>query len=144
MMQSEFTELTKIHVDGAMYTEIENRYIESGLSKQEFCKMYKANKDGMQEAVAYEASIKKAIEMDKKDQEIRNLKKEIENLKKEIESINRIREMDLNQERKCAEYNKNQAVSKAEEKAKAREKEQEQEIMMLKAKLYDMMMNGAA
>lgn len=144
MMQSEFTELTKIHVDGAMYTEIENRYMESGMSKQEFCKAYKSNKDGMQEAVAYEASIKKAIEMDKKDQEIRSLKKEIETLKSEIESINRMWENRVNEERRCGEYNKNKAVGQAEEKAKAKEKEQEQEIMMLKAKLYDMMMNGVA
>lgn len=144
MMQSEFTELTKIHVDGAMYTEIENRYIESGMSKQEFCKAYKSNKDGMQEAVAYEASIKKAIEMDKKDQEIRSLKKEIEKLKSEIESINKMWENRIEEVRKCAFDNKCEAVSKAKEEAKEKEKEQEQEIMKLKAKLYDMMMKGVA
>lgn len=144
MMQSEFTELTKIHVDGAMYTEIENKYIEMGVTKQEFCKMYKADKDGLQEWIAREASVKMAIAMDNKDQEIRSLKKEIEKLKSEIESINKMWENRIEEVRRCAFDNKCEAVSKAKEEAKEKEKEQEQEIMKLKAKLYDMMMNGAA
>ena len=146
MMQSEFTELTKIHVDGAMYTEIENRYMESGMSKQEFCKAYKANKDGMQEAVAYEASIKKAIEMDKKDQEIREWERKFDR-EQELARNNHKALFDAKTELEGRLDEVQRALDLVNMQNAEMEKElnaKDQEIMMLKAKLYDMMMKGVA
>lgn len=146
MMQSEFTELTKIYVTSSHYAEIEKRYMEMNISKQEFCKLYKANKDGIQEATAREASInewkekanaeKESKEWERKfdrEQEIlRNRNKDLFNANEE--KAERIRQWQMS-------YNKEaERANKAEEKVEALE----HEIMMLKAKLYDMMMNGAA
>lgn len=146
MMQSEFTELTKIYVTASHYAEIEKRYMEMNISKQEFCKLYKANKDGIQEATARQASLnewkekadaeKESKEWERKfdrEQEIlRNRNKDL--FKANEEKAERIREWQMAYNREAEKANK------AEEKVEALE----QEIMMLKAKLYDMMMNGAA
>ena len=146
MMQSEFTELTKIYVTAGQYAEIEKRYMEMNISKQEFCKLYKANKDGIQEACAREASTnewkekmdaqKEAKEWERKfdrEQEIlRNRNKDLFDANEA--KAERIREWQM-------AYNKEaERANKAEEKVEALE----QEIMMLKAKLYDMMMKGVA
>ena len=145
MMQSEFTELTKIYVTSSHYAEIEKRYMEMNISKQEFCKLYKANKDGIQEATARQASLnewkekadaeKESKEWERKfdrEQEIlRNRNKDLFNANEE--KAERIRQWQM-------AYNKEaERANKAEEKVEALE----HEVMMLKAKLYDMM-NGAA
>lgn len=146
MMQSEFTELTKIYVTAGHYAEIEKRYMEMNISKQEFCKLYKANKDGIQETTARQASLnewkekadaeKESKEWERKfdrEQEIlRNKNKDLFNANEE--KAERIRQWQMAYNREAERANK------AEEKVEALE----QEIMMLKAKLYDMMMNGAA
>ena len=146
MMQSEFTELTKIYVTASHYAEIEKRYMEMNISKQEFCKLYKANKDGIQEATARQASLnewkekadaeKESKEWERKfdrEQEIlRNRNKDLFNANEE--KAERIRQWQMS-------YNKEaERANKAEEKVEALE----HEVMILKAKLYDMMMNGAA
>ena len=146
MMQSEFTELTKIYVTAGHYAEIEKRYMEMNISKQEFCKLYKANKDGIQEATAKQASLnewkekadaeKESKEWERKfdrEQEIlRNRNKDLFNANEE--KAERIRQWQM-------AYNKEaERANKAEEKVETLE----QEIMMLKAKLYDMMMKGVA
>ncbi len=146
MMQSEFTELTKIYVTAGHYAEIERRYMEMNISKQEFCKLYKANKDGIQEATAKEASLnewKEKADAEKESKEWeRKFDKEQETLRnrnKDLFEANeakaeRIREWQMAYNREAERANK------AEEKVEALE----QEIMMLKAKLYDMMMKGVA
>ena len=146
MMQSEFTELTKIYVTSSHYAEIEKRYMEMNISKQEFCKLYKANKDGIQEATARQASLnewkekadaeKESKEWERKfdrEQEIlRNRNKDLFNANEE--KTERIRQWQMS-------YNKEaERANKAEEKVEALE----HEVMILKAKLYDMMVNGAA
>ena len=145
MMQSEFTELTKIYVTAGHYAEIEKRYMEMNISKQEFCKLYKANKDGIQEATARQASLNEWKEkadaekeskewerkFDKEQEILRNRNKDLFNANEE--KAERIRQWQMS-------YNKEaERANKAEEKVEALE----HEIMMLKAKLYDMM-NGAA
>ena len=146
MMQSEFTELTKIYVTAGHYAEIERRYMEMNISKQEFCKLYKANKDGIQEATAKEASLnewKEKADAEKESKEWeRKFDKEQETLRnrnKDLFEANeakaeRIREWQMAYNREAERANK------AEEKVEALE----QEITMLKAKLYDMMMKGVA
>ena len=146
MMQSEFTELTKIYVTASQYAEIEKRYMEMNISKQECCKLYKANKDGIQEATAKQASLNEWKEMadaekeskewerkfDREQETLRNRNKDLFNANEE--KAERIRQWQMS-------YNKEaERANKAEEKVEALE----HEVMMLKAKLYDMMMNGAA
>jgi len=146
MMQSEFTELTKIYVTSSQYAEIEKRYMEMNISKQEFCKLYKANKDGIQEGCAREASMnewkkemnaeKEAKEwqrkFDREQETLRNRNKDLSNANEE--KAERIRQWQMS-------YNKEaERANKAEEKVEALE----HEVMTLKAKLYDMMVNGAA
>lgn len=146
MMQSEFTELTKIHVTASHYAEIEKRYMESGMNKQDFCKMYKANKDGIQEATSLEASINdwKEVEdakreskewerkFDREQEILRNRNKALFDEKTELEG--RLDEV----QRALDLVNMQNAEMEKELNAKY------QEIMMLKAKLYDMMMKGVA
>lgn len=146
MMQSEFTELTKIHVTSAHYDEIEKRYMESGMDKYEFCKAYKANKDGMAEAAARDAGIKQALEINKKDWEVRNCKIKTERLERENEEMKtRLENAKLNyikdtETLKTAYQRQADRTEKAEKKVE----ELEAEILKLKAKLYDMMTNNGA
>lgn len=153
MMQSEFTELTKIHVDPWMYEEIEKRYMASELTKQEFCKMYKANKDGIQESVARETGLNIHKEISVKEAHWKqmhnnqaiakhNAEQRVAELEETVDKANRMVEQwseDV-RSKQVAIDGLNKRVDEMEETLKAKD----QEIMMLKAKLYDMMMKGVA
>jgi len=147
MMQSEFTELTKIHVDSAMYEAIEKRYMEGNWqNKQEFCKAYKADKDGIAEAVAREASMNRWKERDEAQKEAKEWERKFDRAseiagQKHKALFNEKTELEgrLDEALRALELvNRQNAELEAQMNAK------DNEIMMLKAKLYDMMMKGVA
>ena len=70
MMYKEFTERTGFYPDTNMYAAIEDAYNEFKGDKNEFCKAYKANQDGLAEKIARDASNRARLAMDKKDEEI--------------------------------------------------------------------------
>ncbi len=57
MMISEFTERTGFYPDGALYEVIEAHYIDFDGDKDDFCKAYKENTDGLAEMIQNEANI---------------------------------------------------------------------------------------
>jgi len=57
MMIQEFTERTGFYPDDALYEIIEEHYIAFGGSKDDFCKAYKENVDGLAEQIQYEANM---------------------------------------------------------------------------------------
>lgn len=92
MLIEEFEKRTGIFPTMDLYRAIEARYNATDMDKDEFCKLYKKNADGMAEAIAYDASmeaIKKEremhVEIEKKDEQIDALKKQIEDLKQQLD-----------------------------------------------------------
>lgn len=56
MMIDEFERLTGFYPSAEMYEAIEQEYTESRADKYEFCKLYKANEDGVAEKIARKAT----------------------------------------------------------------------------------------
>lgn len=150
MMQREFTELTKIHVTANHYAEIEKRYMESGLNKQEFCKAYKMNKDGIQEATAQEVSINEWKVVEDAKKEVREWERKFDREQEILRNRNKaLFDEKTGLEGRLDEVQRaldlvNEQNAKMEKELNEQLKAKDQEIMMLKAKLYDMMMKGVA
>ena len=85
MMMKEFTERTGIYPTENLYKTIEQFYYDYDGNKDEFCKAYKANKNGLAEKIAAAAE----TESYRKEEEARaaekKLAKQIEDLKKQLE-----------------------------------------------------------
>ena len=89
MMLHEFEARTGFYPTESFYQYIEKRYMESGMDKDEFCKAYKENVNGMAEAIAREVALKEArneAEHKKKIQELQNQLADLRNrLDRELE-----------------------------------------------------------
>lgn len=87
MLLEEFEQRTGFFPPIGLYEEIEKRYSAESIDKDEFCKRYKENTDGLAESIQNEVTLKEV----KKDQEIRKAQKQkdeqIEQLKKRIEDL---------------------------------------------------------
>lgn len=59
MLLQEFNELTGFYPSGDLYEEIEAAYTDFKGDKVAFCEAYKANQDGMADAIAFRASMKR-------------------------------------------------------------------------------------
>jgi hypothetical protein len=89
MMLEEFEARTGFYPSHDLYARIEAAYTESTLDKDAFCKAYKANKDGMAEAIAREASMA-AFSTERKNKAetahaIAELQKQVERLTRELD-----------------------------------------------------------
>ena len=92
MMIQEFEDLTGFYPTLEHYAAIEAAYSEFHGSKQEFCKAFKANKDGMAEAIARKVNLSRlpaeqaiAEAEAKAAQEVSSLKAEMERLRAALE-----------------------------------------------------------
>lgn len=92
MLIEEFEKRTGIFPTADLYRAIEARYNATDMDKDDFCKLYKKNVDGMAEAIARDTSmeaLKKEreaqAEIQKRDEQIDGLKKQIEDLKKQLD-----------------------------------------------------------
>ena len=87
MLLEEFEQRTGFFPPIGLYEEIEKRYSAESIDKDEFCKRYKENTDGLAESIQREVTLKEI----KKDQEIRKAQKQkdeqIEQMKKQIEDL---------------------------------------------------------
>ena len=90
MMIQEFESRTGFYPSQDLYNFIEVAYMEMNLDKDDFCKAYKQNENGMAEAIAQKASIAKIIASDKAEKEntekISGLEKEVERLKAQLDT----------------------------------------------------------
>ena len=85
MLLEEFEALTGFYPDQLLYEMIEKEYMESHKTKEEFCKDYLKNRDGLANKAQRSASLilaKKKMENEKK---IANLNEEIERLREALE-----------------------------------------------------------
>lgn len=85
MMIQEFESLTGIYPSSTLYEQIENAYTDFDGDKTAFCKAYKANKDGLAEAIQRRASLKEIKAADDAEKSFAALKAEIEKLKADLE-----------------------------------------------------------
>ena len=107
MMYNEFTERTGIYLDNNMYSAVEDAYYEFSGNKDEFCKAYKANKDGLAEKIAKAACEKYRISMDKKDEEFYEVRDDLEEAEAKIKRL----ESQLEREQEWKHYIDEDAVS---------------------------------
>lgn len=85
MMIDEFERLTGFYPSAEMYEAIEQAYTKSRADKYEFCKLYKANEDGMAEEIARKATAMWAERVGKATFENKALRCRIERLEAELE-----------------------------------------------------------
>ena len=89
MMIQEFESRTGFYPSQDLYCFIETAYMESKLDKDDFCKAYKENENGMSEAIARKASVTKIIADQKSETEINDkistLEREIKTLRTQLE-----------------------------------------------------------
>lgn len=65
MLMEEFAKLTGFYPTAEHYAAIEEAYYAFGSDKAEFCKAFKANKDGMAEAIARKVSLSRIVSDEK-------------------------------------------------------------------------------
>ena len=87
MMINEFTERTGFYPDANLYKAIEDAYYDFSGDKNEFCKAYKANKDGLAEKIARAANSAAQMMLQKKDEEIEEVVDDLEDAKAEIKRL---------------------------------------------------------
>mgnify|MGYP005769852895 CR=1 FL=1 len=85
MLLEEFEALTGFYPDQLLYEMIEKEYMESHKTKEEFCKDYLKNRDGLANKAQRSASLILAKEKMENEKKIANLNKEIEGLKEALE-----------------------------------------------------------
>lgn len=85
MMYSEFTERTGIYPTMDLYREIEEAYYDFPGNKDEFCKAYKENKDGLAEKIAYRANDNADAKLKAKEVKARELEAQIKKLEAALE-----------------------------------------------------------
>lgn len=87
MLMEEFEQRTGIYPTQDLYEEIERRYNATDMDKDEFCKMYKENADGLAEEIQRDATMRKLKEKGERAKEILQKEKVISTLKNEIEDL---------------------------------------------------------
>lgn len=95
MLRQEFEQRTGFYPTSALYREIEKRYnADESIDKDEFCKRYKENADGLAESIqiaaerdAWNKEKKHREAVAEKEVEIINLKKQIEKMEERIEEL---------------------------------------------------------
>ena len=108
MMKQEFEQLTGFYTTAEHYDAIEEAYYNFGGSKQEFCKAYKENKDGIAEKIAHKVTIDRLL----KDQESekrfesysRDMISAVEKLKKQLEREQEWQPHEYRENAKQADY----------------------------------------
>lgn len=85
MLRSEFEILTGIYVDEEMMDVINERYMEIGADKREFCAKYKANECGLAQAIQTETNRRHFLSMEDINREVELLNKTIDDLKEKLE-----------------------------------------------------------
>ena len=81
MLLEEFEQLTGFYPDGKLYAVIEEAYMESKKSKQDFCKAYKENRDGLAETLQRSCSLKVRNGQIESERKISDLWKKIDDLR---------------------------------------------------------------
>lgn len=91
MLRTEFEQLTGFYPSENLYTVIEAAYMASPGGKEEFCRLYKANTDGLAEKIQIEANLKEAKAAREAEEEstarfaqVKTLEKQVEDLKKRL------------------------------------------------------------
>lgn len=107
MMISEFTERTGFYPDANLYRAIEEAYNEYDGDKNQFCKAYKTNKDGLAEKIARAANENARHELKKKDDEIWNIQDDLKQAEAKIKRL----EAQLEREQEWKPYIDEGAVS---------------------------------
>ena len=107
MLYREFTERTGIYPDANMYAAIEDAYYDFDGDKNDFCKAYKANKDGLAEKIAISSCKRAEIALNKKDEEIEDVRDDLNQAKAKIMRL----EAQLERELEWKPYNDKDAVS---------------------------------
>lgn len=95
MLLEEFEKLTGFYPDGELYSVIEEAYIESKRSKQDFCKAYKENRDGLAEALQQKSSLRIRKEQIESERKISDLRKKIDDLYEKNRALNEQLEKEL-------------------------------------------------
>ena len=85
MMLKEFEERTGIHPTADLYRIIEEYYYEFDGDKDEFCKAYKNNDNGLAEEIRNKADIDRVLFIKKQQAEIESLTFEVKKLTKQLE-----------------------------------------------------------
>lgn len=89
MLREEFEERTGVFIPEAYYNYIEKAYADSALDKDEFCKLYKRNKDGLAERIRDRYIWDKVAENSQRKKEhekkVADLEAEVSRLTKELE-----------------------------------------------------------
>lgn len=81
MMKAEFEKLTGHYPGIREYHEIEKRYMDMDVDKQEFCRRWKENEEGLQEKIQSAIDSAWYKEFTEREKEAESLKKQIEDLK---------------------------------------------------------------
>lgn len=110
MMWQEFAALTGFYPDSQLYAVIEEEYLKFDGVKQDFCKAYKENKDGLAEKIQKAADLKVVRLHKEAENKEANLKKEIADLNKKISDLEAL----LEAEHEWHAYEDPKNVSQAE------------------------------
>lgn len=105
MLLEEFEQLTGFYPDGKLYAVIEEAYMESKKSKQDFCKAYKENRDGLAETLQRRCSLKVRNGQIESERKISDLGKKIDDLREKNRELKEQLEKEL--EWKPYEMNRN-------------------------------------
>ena len=92
MLLEEFSELTGFYPDPEFYQHIEQAYYDFGGTKQDFCRAYKENRDGLAESIAIAAAADRCQKekdaerlLSDRNEEVRSLEEQITRLKNQLE-----------------------------------------------------------
>ena len=86
MMREEFEQLTGIYVTNDLYRMVNAAYYNFGGEKQEFCKAYKENKDGLASTVQRAANMENLKRTHEHDDEVKSLQEELNRLKRKLDA----------------------------------------------------------
>lgn len=115
MMLKEFEELTGFYPTREHYAAIEAAYTEFGGDKATFCEAYKANKDGMAEAIARKVTVERVVADQKAEDDtarrIEYLEDKIEHLERELKKEQEWRPYECKENVKQSDYEKLAAES---------------------------------
>ena len=85
MMREEFEKLTGHYPGIREYSEIEKLYMAMDLDKQEFCRRWKENADGIQEKIQRAVNAEWLKEYNDREKETETLKKQVEDLRQQLD-----------------------------------------------------------
>ena len=87
MMYSEFTERTGFYPDANLYRMIEEAYYDFEGDKNEFCKAYQANKDGLAEKIARAACQRAQNEIKKVEDKVWEVRDDLKEAEQKIKRL---------------------------------------------------------